>query len=224
MVNKLKKIYIFSFIAILVLLTLLYFNKSKHKQDSIFSNIQLNEEPILPKGKYSPKLKLRKNSYRLHRKVAKRKGTDVINSFDELTQYINNGELIKIENKQGYVIHKLTHSKPYLTKNSAKILEQIGQQFYADTDGKSYFTVTSLTRSSGSQKKLNKSNINATKGISTHCYGVSFDISYMRFNGKKEWNDPLKVKLELILAQLQKEGKIYVLREKQSACYHITAR
>jgi hypothetical protein len=223
MVSNLKKIYIISLIVVIGVLIFLFVNKLENNQPKAVQK-QLSEKPILPKGKYSPRLKLRKNSYRLHRKVAKSSGVDVINSFDEIPKYVKSGKLVKIENKQGYVIHKLTHSKPYLNKKSAKILEQIGQQFYADTDAKAYFTVTSLTRSNGSQKKLSKKNINATRGISTHCYGASFDISYMRFNGVKEWNDPLKVKLELILAKLQKEGKIYVLREKQSACYHITTR
>lgn len=223
MTNRIRKIYFISLIVVIAILVALFINKN-HSSPKVEKSVAIAEKPILPKGKYSPKLKLRKNSYRLHRKVAKASGVNVIENFDEIPKYVKSGKLVKIENKQGYVIHKLTHSKPYLNKKSALILEQIGQQFYADTEGKSYFTVTSLTRSNGSQKKLSKKNINATRGISTHCYGASFDISYMRFNGVKEWNDPLKVKLELILAKLQNDKKIYVLREKQSACYHITTR
>lgn len=223
MTNKAKGIIYISIAAILLIIILSYV-KSKQKKVESKSEKVLVEKPLLPKGKYSPRLKLRNNSYRLHRKAARAGDVGVINDFSEIPEYLKSGKLVKVENKQGYVIKKLTHSKAVLNKKSAKILEQIGQQFYADTDGKAYFTVTSLTRSNGSQKKLIKKNINATKGISTHCYGASFDISYMRFNGVKEWNDPLKVKLELILAKLQKEKKIYVLREKKSACYHITTR
>jgi len=223
MTNKTKGILYISVAAILLIIILVFVtSKTKKVEEKIEK--EFVEKPLLPKGKYSPKLKLKKNSYRLHRKVAMAGDVDVINDFSEIPAYLNSGKLVKVENKQGYVINKLTHSKAVLNKKSVKILEQIGQQFYADTDGKAYFTVTSLTRSNGSQKKLSKKNINATKGVSTHCYGASFDISYMRFNGVKEWNDPLKVKLELILAKLQKENKIYVLREKQSACYHITTR
>lgn len=223
MTNKEKGILYISLAAILLIIILVSAN-SKHEKIKEKAKIEVIEKPLLPKGKYSARVKLKNDSYRFHSKAAISGGVDVINDFNEIQAYLNSGKLVKIENKQGYVINSLTHSKAVLNKKSAKILEQIGQQFYADTDGQSYFTVTSLTRSNESQKILRKRNLNATKNISTHCYGASFDISYMRFNGVKEWNDPLKVKLEFILAKLQNEGKIYVLREKRSACYHITTK
>jgi hypothetical protein len=74
------------------------------------------------------------------------------------------------------------------------------------------------------QKRLMRKNRNATKKVSTHCYGVSFDISYVRFNGKRGYDFLLMRKLEKILLKRQKEGRIYVLREINSKCYHITVR
>lgn len=86
------------------------------------------------------------------------------------------------------------------------------------------FVVTSLTRTIESQQSLSRINKNATTNISTHSYGVSFDISYTRFNGKRGGNSELQKVLEDILISYQKKKSIYVLMERQSTCYHITVR
>jgi hypothetical protein len=74
------------------------------------------------------------------------------------------------------------------------------------------------------QKNLTKTNSNATKNISSHSYGVSFDISYIRFNGNKGHNPQLKASLEKILVDLRNEKKNYLRNEKFQSCYHVSVR
>jgi hypothetical protein len=74
------------------------------------------------------------------------------------------------------------------------------------------------------QKKLYRRNRNATAGNSSHSYGVSFDISYIRFNGKKAFNYKAQKQLEAVLNYFQEINKIYVIKERKQNCYHITVR
>ena len=228
MVKRRKRFILIIGIIIVSIIVLISIRKTTHNQQNTehvkTSSTTTSPKPSVAKGTYSPHLKLHNNSYRRHLRAARSAGIEVIKSNSDINKYVRNGKLFAVRDGEGYKVQKLTHSRAVLNAKSLKMLHTIGKQFYADTDGKAFFTVTSMTRTMASQQKLTKHNVNAIRGISTHCFGASFDISYMRFNGVKEWNDPLKVKLQLILAKLQKEKKIFVVREKRSACYHITAR
>lgn len=46
-----------------------------------------------------------------------------------------------------------------------------------------FFTISSATRTLNQQVNLKKRNRNATAGNSSHSFGVSYDISYIQFNG-----------------------------------------
>ena len=167
--------------------------------------------------------KLISDDYSLHRKAAKSNGNKVI-SENNITQLINSGKLVKVNPNNGYKINKLTHSKHVLTPESYNMLKKIGDDFALKTKNNDFFVVTSLTRTIESQQSLSRINKNATTNISTHSYGVSFDISYTRFNGKRGGNSELQKVLEDILISYQKKKSIYVLMERQSTCYHITVR
>ncbi|MEP0711605.1 MAG: DUF5715 family protein, partial [Algoriphagus sp.] len=99
-----------------------------------------------------------------------------------------------------------------------------GLAFQTLTDNESYFMLTSVTRTPEQQKSLRRRNKNATSGESSHSYGVSFDISYIRFNGKKNWNREKQKKLEKVLAEFQDAGKILFIKERKQSCYHVTVR
>ncbi len=86
-----------------------------------------------------------------------------------------------------------------------------------------YFTITSLTRTVEHQKRFSRINRAATKGISSHNYGCSFDISYVCFFCIKENNKELQRILEGILLDMRNEGKILLIAENSGKCYHITA-
>ncbi len=168
--------------------------------------------------------KIKNDNYELHRNAAKQTGLLAIQNDKQLNTYKKDGKLVAVENRKGYKIAKLTHSKAVLTPETYKTLQEIGFLFSEKAGIGNYFVVTSLTRTFIDQKKLTKSNINATKNMSTHCYGCSFDISYIRFNGKRGKNKKLQSGLESILIDYQKDKEIYIIVEKRINCYHITVR
>ena len=141
-----------------------------------------------------------------------------------LLEFIENEQLISVVSDCGYIVADMTHSYPYLTKDAILALRKIGASFYEASGDFSAFTVSSLTRTEMTQKKLRKRNSNASKRESSHTFGVSFDISYIRYNGVREWNYERTKALEGVLATMQKNGEIYVLKERNQSCFHITVR
>ncbi|SDC97589.1 hypothetical protein SAMN04488104_10112 [Algoriphagus faecimaris] len=168
--------------------------------------------------------RLRKDSYSNHLSAAEETSNSPILDEEQLFQLVKDGALVEVNSGKGYEVEKLTHSHPYLTSESKKVLEQIGQTFQALVGDEGFFTVTSGTRTIDQQKKLGRRNRNATKGISTHSYGRSFDISYIRFNGVKSWDYKKQKQLEKVLSHFQKENKIFVIKERKQNCFHITVR
>src|SRR5690606_18914885 len=99
-----------------------------------------------------------------------------------------------------------------------------GTEFYSKSKKKT-FTVTSVTRTLDDQQRLARVNSNAvTNKLSSHNYGCSFDISYIRFNRKKAPNARLEKMLQDILTRMQREGKIYFIKEYREKCFHVTVR
>jgi|GEM_PF-5595523 len=158
-----------------------------------------------------------------HRAVAQNVGVPLLQDEDDIEQYLKLGKLEKVYNNTGYYIAKLNFSHPVLVPKAKKVLKEIGERFDDSTNG-DFFVVTSLTRSVSGQRRLVKKNVNATPNTSTHSYGCSFDISYTRFNDERGYNPRLQKILEEILMAMQKEGKIFVIKERRIACYHVTVR
>lgn len=185
------------------------------------SNLKAVPEPIIP---MKPEGVLEKNVLISHQFAAKRYGVAALNNESQLEDLIAHNKLLVVEDGVGYTLEDMTHSYPYLTPNAKRALERIGLSFYEYSNNNSTITVTSLTRTEDTQKNLRKSNRNATKSESTHTRGVSFDISYIRYNGVKAWNDKHTKVLEGILAAMQADGEIYVIKERKQSCFHITVR
>ncbi|WP_211218090.1 DUF5715 family protein [Niabella aurantiaca] len=160
--------------------------------------------------------------YKAHLNVARQHGVPVLKSSAQVKSYVNKKKLSRVSSGKGYRVQKLTYSVPYLTPRAKAVLNQIARSFYAQT--KSTFTVTSLTRTLHAQSKLRKVNGNATSGLSSHNYGSSFDISYIRFNGRKRPNKKLERALHSVLANYQARGKILYIKEYYVSCFHITVR
>lgn len=118
----------------------------------------------------------------------------------------------------------LTHSYPYVTPRAKILLEELGLAYQQLSIKPSFFTLSSITRTPEQQASLRKRNRNATSGISSHSYGVSFDISYIRFNGKKGPNRTAQKNLEKVLNDFQDADKIFFIKERKQSCYHITVR
>lgn len=160
--------------------------------------------------------------YKAHIRTARGFGLPAIKDNAQLKVYIKKKKLRSTTCNKGCTINNLTHSKPYLVPKANKVLNEISKRFYAKT--KSTFTVTSITRTLHDQHRLTKVNENARHGLSSHNYGCSFDISYIRFNKKKGNNTRLEKALLQILTQFQQQGKIYFIKEKWQRCFHVTVK
>ncbi len=179
------------------------------------------DEPItVVNGKGTPS---RDYNHR-HIQAAKKLGVGSLTDTFSIQSKVSQHSLIKVQPGDGYALASMTHSYPYLTPDALRILRKIGASFKEASGDDSFFTVTSLTRTEHTQKKLRRRNSNAARTESSHCYGVSFDISYIRYNGVREWHYERTKKLEGILAEMQRNGEIYVLKEKNQSCFHITVR
>ena len=168
--------------------------------------------------------RLRKDAYDNHLFAAETKGVGIIEDEKLLFDLVENQTLVEVSSGLGYRVDKLTHSHPFISPEAKKVLEELGKTFQAHAGGASYFTVSSATRTMDQQKKLYRRNRNATSGNSSHSYGVSFDISYIRFNGKKAFNYKAQKQLEGVLNYFQEINKIYVIKERKQNCFHITVR
>lgn len=167
---------------------------------------------------------LSQSKYDTHLAVARAHGIPPIKNQAQLNQLVKKKKLVAIFGGRGYTIGKLTHSRPYLDAKSNRKLKQIGAAFYKNSKRKT-FTVTSVTRTIADQKRLARVNNNAvTTKLSSHNYGCAIDISYIRFNRKKAPNALLEKTLEKILIQMQKQKKLYYIKEYREKCFHITFR
>ncbi|WPO82097.1 DUF5715 family protein [Chryseobacterium sp. JJR-5R] len=162
--------------------------------------------------------------YKPHLDASKKFGVKLLENPKTVTKYINNGKLHKVKNSgKGYRIYKLDYSRPWMVAKAKLMLEKIGKRFNKETKGNA-FTVSSVTRTLEDQCRLRKVNTNASLGISSHNYGNSFDISYVRFNDVLKYNAKLETALEKVLKYYADAGKIYYIKEKQQSCFHITVR
>lgn len=162
--------------------------------------------------------------YQPHLDASKSFGIKLLKSSGNVTKYINNGKFQKIKKSgKGFHVQKLEYSRAYMVAKAKTTLESIGAKFSKDNKG-STFTVSSITRTLEDQCRLRKVNSNASLGISSHNYGNSFDISYVRFNSTFKNNPKLETALEKVLKHYVALGRIYYIKEKQQKCFHITVR
>jgi hypothetical protein len=164
---------------------------------------------------------IKNNAYSLHIAVGKNLIGKPFANIIEIEEAYKKRLIEKVRNSRGVIIDNLTHSKPFLHREALLLLNEIGREFYKESSG-SRIIITSLTRPIENQRELTRTNINASPNISSHSYGVSFDIAYTRFNRNKQYNHDDHRVIETILKRMQAEKKLLVIREKQSACYHIT--
>lgn len=193
---------------------------------SVFSDEESTELGSLPPCSCCKKtLHISKNPYTRHQAAAR----SLPNSFfvkneAELNYGLNQNKLVNVYDGRGYRIDRLKHSKALLLPEVRTLLQEMGNDYADALDGTdsegTVFRVTSMTRTHDQQKKLIKSNLNATRGKSTHSYGASFDIAFMdRPNSKANCNRPTR-EIQKLLLRYQKEGRILIIPER--GCMHIT--
>ena len=113
------------------------------------------------------------------------------------------------------------------------LLEDIGRNFQDTLRNRNAslykIKVTSVTRTSDDVKRLRKRNTNSSAN-STHQYGTTFDISWVRYSKIDENDtlnidkDRLKMVLAMVLRDLKREERCYVKHERRQGCFHITVR
>lgn len=141
--------------------------------------------------------------------------------------------LTEVKTNNNYIVDSLTHSVPYLIPSAKRELDAIGEE-WADILSRNNlphyrFHVTSVLRTQQDIKFLQRSgNINSVTQ-SCHCYGTTFDLSYMTFDKLTPscdymHPDNLKLVLGQVLLNHQRAGTIYVKYEAKQSCFHITVR
>lgn len=159
---------------------------------------------------------------------ASRLGIDPITDLSKA--YYTKRPIIHIRSNEYYQVDSLTHSVPFLVPEAARLLEKIGRNFIDslhNRGGDGYtIRVTSLLRTPTTVKRLRRVNINATDS-STHQFGTTFDISYIRFNcldpTRTIHEGDLKNLLAEVLLDLRRQNICMVKYEHKTGCFHITA-
>ncbi len=172
----------------------------------------------------------------VHLKHAKANGVKPFKTnkdFEEgIRDLLADDKLVKISDNRYYRVCNLTHSHAYLTPAAKKFLNDLGKKFREKLDEKGkpdyYFQISSLLRTQENQKKLSRSNGNASSNTS-HLYGTTFDIPYssvikrtfLWYEAEVSDGEASKLLSEAI-GELRKEGRCVVVTERNERCFHIT--
>ena len=143
-------------------------------------------------------------------------------------------KLVPVLDNSVYKVDTLTHSVPFLTKEAAKLLMTIGENFRDSLLLKGLnpqrLIVTSILRTEEDVRALRRGNVNASEN-STHRYATTFDIAYARFDRMDRvsgcvdsYPGQMKMVLAEVLRDLRNEGLCYVKHERRQPCFHITSR
>lgn len=151
---------------------------------------------------------------------------------EDIKKRVSTGKLVKVSSGKNYIIDRLTHSSPYLTRDANEVLNEISRRFRKKTSDKGLykarFIITSMTRKTESIRLLRRNNSNASVN-SPHQYGNAFDISYKRFTVRKLVmtncdHSFMKEVLAEIIYEMRKEGKCWATYERNQGCFHVVAR
>lgn len=169
-------------------------------------------------------------------KHAKHGGISPINTNkdfeNEIAALVKDDKLVEISDNSYYRICPLTHSHPYLTPVAEQFLEDLGKRFQQKLEEKDlpdyYFQISSLLRTKENQRRLSRSNGNATTN-SSHMYGTTFDIPYFTLVKRTLLWEEAEVTdgrasrlLSEAIGELRKEGRCVAVTERNEACFHIT--
>lgn len=230
----LLKIFIYSSLVICILFTFYLDIYTKIKILSIYTkNIGLTTEDDI-------KI-LREFLNKKHLEYCEKKNFHHFKNDEDVKEKIKTGYLKKIINSQIFTVDSSV-SYPYITFKSYYVLINIVNDFqmYFKSNGLLVLKpiITSALRTDSLQVEIRKINKNASLK-SSHCYGVSVDIWYGWFdidmNNLEKFiyikfkryfpeidNEKIKKNFVEILKKYQKDGKIYVIYEREQPCFHIT--
>jgi hypothetical protein len=228
-----KKLLIFGSLLVVLIIAIIVFSRPEAEEKSVEKS-----EPNEPKAIGTIRVDYYKDLNKVHLKYAKSNGIKGFKSTkdfnDNIKKYVDNDDLVEIETCDYYVVDKLTHSHPYLIPKAAKLLEDIGIRFQEKLEEhnmkKRYYQVTSLLRTGESQRRLSRSNVNASENTS-HLYGTTVDITYARVFSKPKLDEDYEIEdgpairlLSEAIGELRKEKRCVVVTERKERCFHITVR
>ncbi|MBL8020471.1 MAG: hypothetical protein JNM27_12450 [Leptospirales bacterium] len=185
-----------------------------------------------------------------HLQVAERIGVPPVESDAEVQKHLTSGKLVaaRMSEDADYHFYNVPPENRYLTPRARDGLVLIADRFQKNLE-KRYaghppvrIAISSVLRTLNYQKDLQKKNPNASFA-SSHSYGVSFDIFYDDYYVKlpeppAHLGDEFRTRLGYLLGdslmrqfkavlletliQLQEEGEIYAILERNQRCYHVT--
>ncbi|HPR49786.1 MAG TPA: DUF5715 family protein [Spirochaetota bacterium] len=204
----------------------------------------------------SRKLKLRKHLINEHLSYIRMKRYAPIENGKKLQDAINDGTLISADRGTDsyYYFYNVPSQNRYLRQSAFQCLTIITKRMQDVISEKGDFPVlkiaiSSMIRTLSYHDSLKKKNINAA-AISSHSYGISFDIFYddfyislpeytkdnslaqkiiektrtdLGFVLGRSLRRQMRSLLAETLLQLQDEGYLYVIEENKQRCYHITS-
>lgn len=118
--------------------------------------------------------------------VARRLGVGAATPRPALDRLVADGRLTRLgDSTEHWVVRKLDHSSPYLTRDAASALREVAQRFQRALSRHRLpayrLEVTSALRGPEDQVALRRSNVNTAAGESTHEFGTTFDVAYSAF-------------------------------------------
>ena len=150
----------------------------------------------------------------------------------EVKERVSAGKLVRVREGKGYSIDKLTHSYPYLTRDTRRLVREIGRRFRSVTReaglSGAEMIITSMTRTTEKVKNLRSGNGNASAN-SPHLNGNAFDISYVSFRCKKIKVTScdkrfMKEALAEIIYEIRSEKRCWATYERGQTCFHVVVR
>lgn len=149
----------------------------------------------------------------------------------DLLPFIYRGELEWVGETAFYVLDTMYYSYPYLTPKALNFLTELGERFHAKLENTglecSRFTLTSLTRTTNSIRRLKKRNRNSVYN-SAHLHGNTFDVSYKTFFSDKVLSVSDVEFLAFVLAksiwEMRKNNQCWATYETWQTCFHVVVK
>ncbi|MCM8815045.1 MAG: DUF5715 family protein [Candidatus Omnitrophica bacterium] len=189
---------VFTLIALIVFLCVLtFFRISKpasklRKEATRYEQYKKNFDSMLSFMNLSEVKELRVMVNDYHVEVAQKFGVGGLIDETAVIKAVEDGKLIHLSETRFWRIKELKDSLPYVTPDTFKLLQLIGEKFQENLKKNNLplyrFTISSVLRTDEGQKRLTRKNRNATKNTSSHQFGTSVDILFKEFDYTGEDN------------------------------------
>lgn len=166
-----------------------------------------------------------------HIELAKKVGLSAIPQTRSDVEHMKK-DLVRIEDNEYYIVDELRYSMPYLTPGAAEELMTIAKAFSDSLESKQLLDykliVSSVLRTEEDVTRLRRSGNPNASNNSAHCYGTTFDITYVRYHSDDETEAFMQpYELTKVLGEVLRDQKnatrCLVKYERSEHCFHITS-